>query len=89
MHRKLLELPIPNYTTTTTPNSQIPTSIESCWALGVGNWEWLAVGSWALGIDLLEDRRDRLAGEIEDGRRQDAEIEDDSNGQRQRRHTER
>ena len=31
----------------TTPNSQFPMNSQ----LGVGSWEWLGVGRWALGID--------------------------------------
>src|SRR5262245_24041014 len=37
-------------------NSQLPTTSKSQpqeLQLGIGRWEWLGVGSWALGIDTL------------------------------------
>src|SRR5688572_24285113 len=40
------QLPISNHSQLPTPNSQeLPTD----WALGIGRWEWLGVGSWGLG----------------------------------------
>ena len=41
----------PNAQLPTTNHSQIPTpDYQSQLQLGVGNWEWLGVGSWALGV---------------------------------------
>ena len=43
-----LQLPTPGYQLPTTPSCQRPRALNR--ELAVGNWEWLAVGSWALGV---------------------------------------
>src|SRR4029079_7209032 len=46
-----LQLPTPGYQLPTTPSCQRPRALNR--ELAVGNWEWLAVGSWQLGVGSL------------------------------------